>query len=181
MQNSGINLIGYNIVRKSDCYSPIPDFSELKDNLVRWNRPSRLTGIEFDLVDLKKTLLKLLQIYYDEFLKIPNYNEIINLGYGPGYTAIDALTLYMMVLNFKPKRYIEVGAGVSTYYCSLAAKENDKEGYPLKIECIVPVPNEKLYSISGIKIHNEVIQNIDISFFQKLKKNDILLSILAIS
>src|SRR5262249_46767338 len=63
-----------------------------------------------------------------------------------------ALVLYMMIRHIRPKRYIEVGSGLSTYYCSLAAARNSSEGYPLAITCREPYPFEKLRTIPNIDI-----------------------------
>ena len=72
---------------------------------------------------MKTELSGLLSRYLEEFTAIPPYEQLEQVGYGPGYTAVDALTLYMMIRHLKPKRYVEVGSGLSTYYCSLAAAQ----------------------------------------------------------
>jgi len=167
-------IFGYNIVRKSDYYSPLPLESDLKSHAERWYKPSRLPGIKYDLDEFKETLLKMLSNYYDDFSQHPEYREIQRKGFGPGYTHLDALMLYMMIRDRKPRQYIEVGSGVSTYYCSLAAKENEAEGYPLQIKCIEPHPYKELYSIPEIKIMDREVQDVDLSLFQGLKENDIL-------
>ncbi len=169
-----LEVFGYNIARKNDYYSPLPVVSRLKRDVERWYKPSRLAGIEYDVDEFKETLFKLLSDYYAEFSQIPAYSEVIKMGFGPGYTALDALTLYMMVRDRKPRRYLEVGSGVSTYYCSLAAKENENEGYPLQIECIEPYPYESLYKMPGIKIYAKEVQDIDVELFCGLQENDVL-------
>jgi hypothetical protein len=95
------------------------------------------------------------------------------MGFGPGYTAVDALTLYMMIRDLKPRHYIEVGSGVSTFYCSLAAQRNRNEGHPLQITCIEPYPFQRLSSIPGIRILSQEVQDIDVSVFQELRQNDV--------
>lgn len=118
-------------------------------------------------------LAELLACYLDEFLTYPTYAQVQEMGFGPGYTAIDALTLYMMIRHLKPQRYIEVGSGVSTYYCSLAAQRNMDEGHPLQIACIEPYPFEKLSAIPGIRVLPKEVQDADISLFQQLQENDV--------
>src|SRR6516225_11627709 len=110
---------GYLIVRADDYYSPLVSASRLRSSFERWNRPTALLGIDYDVERMKSDLSGLLSHYLDEFSTIPPYATLQKVGFGPGYTAVDALTLYMMVRNFKPRRYIEVGSGLSTYYCSL--------------------------------------------------------------
>jgi hypothetical protein len=165
---------GYQVARDTDYYSPLPSVTRLQADLPRWNRPSALAGIEFDLEAMKSTLADLLNCYLAEFLTYPPYAEIRQMGFGPGYTAVDALTLYMMIRHLKPKRYIEVGSGVSTYYCSLAAEHNAAEGHPLQITCIEPYPYEKLPTIPGIRVLAKKVEDVDPELFQELRENDVL-------
>ncbi|MBA2334162.1 MAG: class I SAM-dependent methyltransferase [Pyrinomonadaceae bacterium] len=168
-----LGLIGYNISRQKDYYSPLPTASHLKKNIGRWYRPSELSGVKYDLVEMKELLTTLLSRYLDEFLEIPPYRELQDQGFGLGYTPVDALTLFLMIRHIKPARYIEVGSGLSTYYCSLAAKKNAEEGFPVKITCIEPYPFEKLYSITGIEILAKEVQNVEPAFFDQLQENDV--------
>ena len=169
-----LEKVGYSVARTEDYYSPLPSVSELAKNRARWDRPSALTGINFDLVNIKSNLARLLDRYSEEFASYPVYEQLLEIGFGPGYTALDALTLYMMIRDLKPARYIEVGSGLSTYYASLAATKNAKEGFPLEMTCIEPHPYEKLYSIANISIIKDQVQCVDVSFFQTLQRNDIL-------
>jgi predicted O-methyltransferase YrrM len=165
---------GLNIARKFDYYSPLPIESKIKENINRWNKPSSMAGIKYDIEDYKDSLQKLMSKYWNEFNAFPNYNENTKIGFGPGYTELDALILYMKLREIKPKKYLEIGSGLSTYYCSLAAKKNKKEDAPLKIKCIEPYPFEKLYSIPDIEIIKDEVQNINKEHFTALEKGDVL-------
>lgn len=158
-----MGLIGYDVAQKSDYYSPLTSVSELRSTVERWNRPSALAGISYDLAQMKHDLSDLLAQYLDDFLAIPPYEELCRVGYGPGYSAVDALTLYVMVRHLKPARYVEIGSGLSTYYCSLAAARNAEEGRPVAITCIEPNPYPKLYEIQGIQVIAKMVQDTDIS------------------
>lgn len=171
---TSLELIGYTVARKNDYYSPLPTRSRLKTNLGRWCQPSALKGIDYDIEVMKSKLSTLLSRYLEEFSAIPAYEDLIRVGYGPGYTKLDALTLYMMIRDIKPQRYIEVGSGLSTYYSSIAVEKNASDGYPAQIICIEPYPKNKLYMIPGIRIIKKEVQDIDVSFFQQLEHNDIL-------
>jgi hypothetical protein len=165
---------GYQVARDEDYYSPLPSVARLRANGARWNRPSALHGIEYDLAAMKSALTELLACYLDEFLTYPTYAQVRKMGFGPGYIAVDALTLYMMIRHLKPQRYIEVGSGVSTFYCSLAAQRNLSEGHPLEMTCIEPYPFEKLSTIPGIRVLPQKVEDVDISLFQQLQENDVL-------
>ncbi len=169
------NFFNLDITRKNDYYSPLPDITKLKINKSRWYHPSSLEGINYNLDEFQERLLTLIEKYFSDFSQLPVYEEIIKTGFGPGFPLIDAFFLYLLVRERKPKIYIEIGSGVSTYYCNLAIKDNRKQGNPCKIYCIEPNPYQALANIPEVKIIKDQVQDIDISFFYKLHKNDILL------
>jgi len=169
-----VELAGYTIARKNDFMSPLPSVSHLKGSIDRWYHPSALGGIDHDIEKMKANLLSLLSRYLGEFSTIPAYERLQKEGFGPGYSSLDALTLYMMIRHLKPRRYIEVGSGLSTYYCSLAAEKNASEGDPLHITCIEPYPYQMLYTIPGIQVISKEVQDVEISLFQQLQNNDVL-------
>jgi hypothetical protein len=169
-----LEAAGFQVARDGDYYSPLPSVARLKANAARWNRASALRGVDYDLPAMKSALAELLARYLDEFLSYPPYAQVQKIGFGLGYTAVDALTLYMMIRHLKPRRYIEVGSGVSTFYCSLAAERNASEGHPLEMTCIEPYPFEKLSTIPGIRVLPQKVEDVDISLFQQLQQNDVL-------
>lgn len=166
--------LGFNISRTSDYYSPLPTESKIKKNTGRWNKASSMTGIVYDVQNYKALFKELISKYWVEFNVLPNYEENKLIGFGPGYTELDAFVLYTMIRNIKPRRYVEVGSGLSTYYCSLAAKENAKNGESLIIKCIEPYPFEKLCSFQNIEVIQDEVQNLDKDLFLELEANDIL-------
>jgi len=169
-----IEKSGFNISRVVDFYSPLPVESRIKKNVNRWNKPGSMAGITYNIESYKTLLEDLLSRYRDEFRALPAYEKNRTAGYGPGYPEVDALILYMMIRNIKPARYFEVGCGLSTYYSSLAAEENGRNGNPLKIKCIEPNPFDRLYSIQNIEIIRDEVQNMDKELFLELEENDIL-------
>jgi len=166
--------MGYRVAQKSDYYSPLPLESELVRNERRWNKPGSMAGVSFDVDLYKQRLGKMIQKYADELRALPPYDAVSSLEFGPGYPELDALLLYMMIRENKPRRYLEVGSGVSTYYCSLAAERNSYEGHPLQVRCIEPFPYRKLYSIPGIDIVQSEVQDVDLEVFTQLEENDVL-------
>lgn len=173
LQN-GLEWCGYSISRAKDFYSPLPSRSRLFRNKQRWQKPSSMRGITYDLNKMKAYLWDLISKYYSEFAQLPPYSQVIQSGFGPGYTAIDALLLYMLIRDRKPSRYVEVGSGVSTYYASAAAKVNTADGYPLNIKCIEPHPYKALLNIPNIECCQREVQDLDYSIFSSLDANDIL-------
>jgi hypothetical protein len=167
--------VDLNVAQASDVYSPLPVLADLERNRARWNRPSSLAGVRIDTTGMRHRFERLHALYAAEFDALPPYSELAARGLGPGFTEVDARTLYYMLRDLKPNRYLEVGSGLSTYYCSLAAERNLAEGAPLEIICIEPYPYPKLREIPGLTtlIEREV-QDVDLTVFQTLTENDVL-------
>ena len=169
-----VNDYGFNVYPMSDFYSPLPVLSDLKKNMQRWCKHSELIGIKIGTEEMKTLLTNLENKYFDEFKATPNYKENDKRKFGPGSTEMDARLLYYMIRDIKPSRYIEVGSGLSTYYCSLAAKRNAEDGNPVRITCVEPYPYEMLYSIPQIEIIKKEVQDVELSTFEQLAAGDVL-------
>jgi hypothetical protein len=131
-------------------------------------------GVTYDLVEMKVFLADLVARYHQEFLGLLPYEETLALGFGPGYTRLDALVLYAMLRAKKPGRYVEVGSGLSTYYASLAGQRNTSEGSPMQITCVEPHPFEMLKAIPGITILQHEVQDVGLELFTGLGEDDVL-------
>jgi hypothetical protein len=170
-----MDLCGFVVARKSDYYSPLPSRRRLKSTMDRWSKPSSLLGVEYDIAGMKATLTELMSGYYEEFVNLlPSYEQALQIGFGPGYTRLDAQILYATLRAKKPARYVEVGSGLSTYYASLAAKRNAREGHPMQITCVEPYPFEALGRIPGIHVIRQEVQAVGIALFTALDENDVL-------
>ncbi len=164
-----------NVAQASDVYSPLPRLSELKRNRARWARPSSMGGVNLDVNVTRQRFERLHSLYGAELDALPSYDELAGIGFGPGFTPVDARTQYYMLRDLKPRRYLEVGSGLSTYYCSLAAERNRAEGSPLEIICVEPYPYAKLREMAGLsKIIQSEVQDVDLSLFRTLHANDVL-------
>ncbi len=84
---------GFVIARKSDFYSPLPSEAALRKTRSRWAKPSALLGVSCDLGEMKNRLLELKNTSYDEFARLPSYQELCTIGYGPGFPQVDAIYL----------------------------------------------------------------------------------------
>jgi predicted O-methyltransferase YrrM len=168
-------LFGYNIVKKADYYSVLPVLSEIEATRERWEKPSALTGVNVNVPVLEKNLAGLAETWEDEFARVSgDYLANTRKGFGPGYPQFDARTLYYMLREHKPKRYLEVGSGLSTYYTSLAAEQNAAEGSPLQITCIEPYPFDALRTIDGFELVEGFVQDVPLERFEELEAGDVL-------
>src|SRR5271165_2696753 len=75
-----LEAAGFQVARTDDYYSPLPSAARLKADASRWNRPSSLHGVEYDLAAMKSTLTELLACYLNEFLAYPPYADVLKMG-----------------------------------------------------------------------------------------------------
>ena len=158
-------------------YSPVPDTRELRRQLSQWYREWSFAGVEFN-VDGQSQLLENLRTYTSECDELPAYNQVREQDLGEGYGEIDSHILHAMIRHFKPRTIIEVGSGVSTYYCLHAASLNGEvDGVESRIVCVEPYPKPALYRLRGasrIEIVPKLVQELSTDFFQALEEGDIL-------
>jgi hypothetical protein len=169
-----LNAFGLNASLAADYYSPLPDLRRLQKNRDRWTRPSDLAGLKIDLAQMKDFWNLITASFQVEFETLPGYAELIQEHYGEGYTPLDAMTLYFLLRYYSPRQYVEVGAGLSTYYATSAARQNDAIGRPMAITCIEPYPHAKLKTLAGINLIEKDVQDVDFSLFEALGVGDLL-------
>ncbi len=169
-----LNAYGLNVTLAADYYSPLPDLRRLQENRDRWSRPSELVGLKIDLAQMKDFWSSVAASFLAEFESLPSYADLMKESYGEGYTPLDAMTLYFLLRHHRPRRYVEVGAGLSTYYASCAGQQNLAEGQPMAITCIEPFPHAKLRSLAGINLIKRDVQEVDCSLFEALSAGDVL-------
>ena len=170
-----VEAMGFIVARKSDYYTPLPSEFELRKSVRRWNRPSSLQGVQYDLDSIKKRFTNLCSpVMLEEFSKLEPYERLVRHGFGPGFPHLDGLVLYAMMREQKPKRYLEVGSGLSTYYCSLACEKNSTQGSTTQITCIEPYPFAALRKIQGINVIEKMVQDVSPELFTQLEAGDVL-------
>ncbi len=116
----------------------------------------------------------LMSEYWDEYLTLPSYREIKALGYGAGFTTYDAMWLFTMLRRLKPRRFLEIGSGVSTYYALQALTRNGQEGNDGTVTAIDPYVSAQTRQLPGLDVIAQPVQNVDLSHFEALKENDVL-------
>jgi predicted O-methyltransferase YrrM len=167
--------LGFNIVKRKDYYSTLPVLSELRETRKRWDRPSALAGVQADVGTMAKELGVLAEQWEAEYLAVTgDYLDNTRKGFGPGYPQFDSRTLYYFLREHKPRRYLEVGSGLSTYYASLAGARNEAEGDPLGITCIEPYPFEALKTLPGFDLVEGFVQDTPLEVFESLESGDVL-------
>ncbi len=89
---------------------------------------------------------------------------------GVPYCPFDAVTLYTIIQKYKPKRYLEIGSGITTCYAYKAIKD---AGLPTVITSIDPQPRAHIDSICN-EIIRDGLETCDLTIFDTLESGDIL-------
>lgn len=130
--------------------------------------------MRFDLDGMKTKLDQLLAAHGEELKQLPSYEVSREAGFGAGYPETDAIVLYLMLRDLRPRRYLEVGGGLSTYYCALASSQQAQTGEPISITCIEPYPSAQLEAMPEVELIVDQVQNVDLSHFTALEAGDVL-------
>jgi Methyltransferase domain len=141
-------------------YSEIPDIRVLK-NSVPWKMPRSLRGIRVDLDAQVDWVDRCTENFRGSLKQFDIHKAALKMnGSDEGYGEIEADFLYCFVRAHRPMQIVQVGCGVSTAVCLLAAKD---EGYTPRITCIEPYPTEflKRESQSGrIQLQTKTLQDV---------------------
>lgn len=166
-------------VTPNSFYSPVPDTRKLKDDL--WSRHSELVGIDLNEQKQIELLSLFVSKFKNEYERFPRnqtetpYEYYINNG---AFTSVDGEILYCMIRFCKPERIYEIGSGNSTYLSAQAVQNNvgEDSDYQCELVAIDPYPNEIIKaSFPGLsKLISKEVQDVPLSEFEKLNKNDIL-------
>jgi hypothetical protein len=81
--------------------------------------------------------------------------------------------LYLMLRSLKPRRFVEVGSGLSTFYASLALDANAREGSPGEIRSIDPYAGAAVRALPGVTVIAREVQDVAASSFADLGAGDV--------
>jgi len=120
-------------------YSEIPDLRRLRRSAA-WKAPYSMIGV--DGADPEAQLIFLRQVMTPR-------SEQSGLAYdracadngAPGYGVAEAQFLFQYIVRFRPRRIVQIGAGVAT---SVMLQAADSAGHALDLVCIDPFPTAYL-------------------------------------
>jgi predicted O-methyltransferase YrrM len=154
-------------------YQPLINPQKHLKKSLRDNR--NLKGIDFNIEEQLTILSKF--NFNSELIKFPldKTNQTEFYYNHTSYKSGDAEYLYNIIRYFKPRRIIEIGCGNSTLMIANALKFNKIENseYTCNHICVEPFEQSWLEKIN-VELIRDKVENLDISFFQKLGNNDIL-------
>jgi len=167
-------------VLPSHFYSPVPNTADLRRNQQRWNKPSALVGIDIS-IEAQEAFLHHLMPFREECAALPDYDWVTQQGFGEGYGLVDAHLLYAMMRYFKPRRMLEIGSGVSTFFALRALEANARDqSTPQQsstLTCVEPYPRkglQKLAASGDVELITKPVQDVSLDTFQQLGEHDLL-------
>lgn len=120
-------------------------------------------GILQDIIKHKDYIVEIPLLDSKVDLTLPHWLN----GAMPG---LDAVTIYHMIADYKPKRWFEVGSGNSTKFAKYAI---NTQKLNTKILTVDPYPRSEIESICNTQ-YRQPVEEIDTTLFQQLAANDIL-------
>jgi hypothetical protein len=153
-------------------YEPLFDTAGLRRSL---DEDRTLPALDLNISEQLDTLNMF--SYNDELLALPMNRKSSqgfyydNGAFGPG----DAEFLYNMIRHVKPRRIIEIGSGHSTRMarCAIAANRAEDADYSCRHVCVEPYEAKWLDSVD-VELIRTPVEQIDLTFFDALMKDDIL-------
>ena len=91
------------------------------------------------------------------------------------FTDFDSAALHAVLRDRKPKRYIELGCGFSSFISSHALALNGRDGVPCDAAYVDPEPRRDLNKMLAMgRVVRERVQALPLDFFTRLEANDVL-------
>lgn len=160
-------------------YSPIPKLAEVEADRTRiFALPGKtVPGIDMR-EDAQLALLKNFISFHEEQPFPEEKSEDFRYYFkNPAYSYSDALLLHFMLRQLRPARLVEIGSGFSS---CMTLDTNDRfldgrthitfiEPYPQLLHSLMRDADRARY-----KIHEERLQDVDLSIFDQLQAGDIL-------
>ncbi|AZQ36752.1 class I SAM-dependent methyltransferase [Streptomyces cyaneochromogenes] len=153
-------------------YSSAPDLRGLAASRELWRAPSRLPGLRIDLDEQIAWLEEACKPFLDEYRGGAVFEGAGRLG--PGYGYVEAQALHGILRSLGPRRYLEVGSGVSTHIAVEALARNGRDGRPGTVTCVEPYPRAWLTSDPRVHLRRTPVQAVDLELFTSLTAGDVL-------
>ena len=156
-------------------YSPLPPMDKILANPKKYYKKTNLKNINFlerkKLIDIMNNIKPFLREY-----NLLNKEKLNFSKLGQGYGEVESRFLYSLIRHYKPKKVIEVGIGLSTFYINKALKKNSEESNIKSTHtCVDPyvTDNFKEY-FHNLELIEKKVEDIPLDSFQKLEENDLL-------
>jgi hypothetical protein len=155
-------------------YSSIPDVHHLKTTSY-WKQPLSMTGIAGAELPAQLAFLEgcCTEALRARVQKGDIFAHACAENGEEGFGATEAAVLFCFISTKRPKRVVQVGAGVSTAVILLAAQE---AGYPVDVVCIDPFPSRYLVEMARagkITLLSEMAQTVRLDALTAVGEGDL--------
>jgi hypothetical protein len=155
-------------------YSEIPDLRKLR-RTTHWRKPFSLIGVQGANPDEQLAFVG--SLLTDDVRRRLSRGDIhataCERNGEPGYGPVEADCLYAFVFTRRPGRIIQIGCGVSTAVCLMAASE---ARYRPAVTCVEPFPNAFLHErgrAGEITLVPKPVETMDYDFLAELGPGDL--------
>lgn len=170
-----VDRLGFDMVTRN-FYSPIPDWRA--ESASRWETPSELRGVPWDLDAQLSLLEEILDAHGKEFApprdRRPGPLDYFydNTFFGP----LDADVLHAMVRHQRPARVLELGSGYSSLVIAAAAARNRAESHPVEHDVYDPYARDDLAPLirDRARLHAVSATDVPLERFTSLTAGDVL-------
>jgi len=161
-------------------YSPIPDLNEIKareEKIFRIKGDDEILGLKIDK-DVILTHLEYINKYKHLFSFPEEASDDFPIFYIKNgmFGGLDAYAYFSFLLHYKPNIVIEIGCGYSSLLSMYVNKNHFQD--KMKLVLIEPYPsqslNEGITHYKNAELIQEKVQDVDITIFTQLKRDDIL-------
>jgi predicted O-methyltransferase YrrM len=154
-------------------YSEVPDIRTLRGT-TSWRKPRSFQGVLGDIDSQVAWIDACTKDYRDALKRSAIHKSAVRMNTSDeGYGEVEADFLYCFIRARRPKQIVQIGCGVSTAVCLLAAKD---EGYSPRMVCIEPYPTAFLQSESKaghIDLVPQKVQDVGFECVQRLGAGDL--------
>ncbi len=154
-------------------YSPVPSRAEI-DERVYARRYDWIPNLGIDR-EAHVRWLDRFAAFRDELAAFPAVSESDEAFFwsNPAFPPGDAIALYGMIRDTKPRRIVEIGSGHSTRLAMRAAGLN-RSG---SITCVEPYPMPSIRRAAeagALRLVESKVQDVDLGLFTELERGDVL-------
>lgn len=156
-------------------YSAIPDVRQLSSD-ESWRFASDLPGVRG--TDLDEQLAEVAEWFRpdvrDQITRDDVYARAVRANEAAGFGPAEAQLLHAFVASRRPRRIVQIGAGVST---AVALHASDLNGADSRITCIDPMPTDYLVRLAEsdrIDLIPQPAQSVPLDVFTSLSAGDLL-------
>jgi predicted O-methyltransferase YrrM len=154
-------------------YSEIPDLRLLKTT-THWKAPRSFLGIHGDTDDQVAWVDECTKRFRADLKQFQIHQAAVRMnGSDEGYGQVEADFLYCFVRANRPAQIVQIGCGVSTAVCLMAARD---EEYTPRITCIEPYPTDFLkreHQSGHIRLIRQKLQDVGSECVDSLNSKDL--------